>query len=97
MCFTESRERTVAYKRPTVAEVRRLRRQLTEMRSFYWLDGFRAGRRCVERIEWAAVGGIARMHAENRKLRARIRDLEAQVFVRGHDGTRPLSPGGWMV
>ncbi len=84
----------MAYKRPTVAQVRRLERQLREMRSYFWLEGFAAGRRsehsALDDRALAATLAVHRATRDAAQLRNRIYDLEDDVFVHAHDGTRPL-------
>ena len=52
--------------------IRQLEDQVRSMQSFYWLEGFRAGRRTIEARELAAYNAVVQSFARERQLRAAV-------------------------
>ena len=83
----------MAYRRPTMKRIRQLEDQVRSMQSFYWLEGFRAGRRtnqmALDAGNLAAHNAVVQSFARERQLRAAVDMWETAA----EDGFIIFEPG----
>ena len=57
-------------------------------------SGYLQGKKINQDITDAAVAAMARAFWRNSSLQRQVKLLSSEVFVRGHDGTKPLGDAG---